>query len=206
MHLWAVCMPTFSGWNFSLQLNRQIHVPLFLSVPVTTNLPFALFTWHPCQCLVCPACYIPLARWGHTPRPLLNFDISKHLVNMLILSHHCRLAHTADIQDALKEKKMFLKQHCKSNLADVSCHVFGHQSCLVKKPRKEREVDRGGKKKRWDVVYLSIYQHQSGWLYLSMRWIFIYSAETKRKITIILSSQSLGKGSFSYYIRTSESL
>lgn len=147
MHLWAVCMPTFSGWNFSLQLNRQIHVPLFLSVPVTTNLPFALFTWHPCQCLVCPACYIPLARWGHTPRPLLNFDISKHLVNMLILSHHCRLAHTADIQDALKGKKMFLKQHCKSNLADVSCHVFGHQSCLVKKPRKEREVDRGGKKK-----------------------------------------------------------
>lgn len=57
---WAVCTPTFSGCNLSLQSDRQIHAPLFLSVPVTTNLPFALFTWDPCQCL-CSAQYAQLA-------------------------------------------------------------------------------------------------------------------------------------------------
>lgn len=104
-HLWVVCMPTFSGCSFSLQLNRQIHVPLFLSVPVTANPLFALFTWHPCQCLCSPAYYIPLARWGHATRPLLNFDNSKHLVNMLILSQPLQVSSHCWYPGCIQRKK-----------------------------------------------------------------------------------------------------
>lgn len=111
--------------------------------------------------LLCPACYIPLARWGHTPRPLLNFDMSNHLIKMLILSQPLQVSsHCWYTGCTQRKKKKFLKEHCRSNLSDVSCHVFGHQSLSVKKPRNGWEV--GSEEKGEMVSYLAISNNQIG--------------------------------------------
>lgn len=127
--------------------------------------------------LVCPACYIPLAWWGHTPRPLLNFDISKHLVNMLMLSQPLQVSSYCWYPGCTQRKKMFLKQHCRFNFTAVSCHIFGQQSRLVKKPRKEREEGRG--EKRGEIVsYLAISKNQVGFTF---RWGEYSSTVLKQK-------------------------
>lgn len=142
----------------------------------------------PVLSLVCPGCYTFPACWGHVPGPLLNSDISEHLVKMLILSQPLQVSsHSWYPGCTGRNKKKILKQHCRSNLTDVSCHVFGHQSLSIEKPRKKVKQQKG---RKWDDK-LSSNQQQSGLHYLSVRWIFIYSAETKRKIQIILSLQRL---------------
>lgn len=130
--------------------------------------------------LVCPACYIPLARWGHTPRPLLNSDISKHLVKMLILSQPLQVSsHSWYPGCTQRKKKSSLSSIAGlTSLISLMCPVmfFGHQSLSVKKPRKEREVGRGGRNET--ASYLAISNNEVG---ITFRWGEYSSTVLKQK-------------------------